>query len=134
MFVRRYVVGIDPYDDDYATTDSVGCAFVFDRFTRRIVAEYTGRPQLAKDFYENCRKLIVYYNAAGFPEINKLGFVTYMEPSLQNRSYVGCLSTDWNLVLQNPFQNLELYYEPTSFYPQYNLLTNNSKPDFLLLN
>lgn len=79
VFVRRYVVGIDPYDDDYATTDSVGCAFVFDRFTRRIVAEYTGRPQLAKDFYENCRKLIVYYNAAGFPEINKLGFVTYME-------------------------------------------------------
>ena len=79
VFVRRYIVGIDPYDDDYSTTDSVGCAFVFDRFTRRIVAEYTGRPQLAKEFYENCRKLIVYYNAAGFPEINKLGFVTYME-------------------------------------------------------
>jgi hypothetical protein len=79
VFTRRYIVGIDPYDDDHATTDSVGCAFVFDRFTRRIVAEYTGRPQLAKDFYENCRKLIIYYNAMGFPEINKLGFVTYME-------------------------------------------------------
>jgi hypothetical protein len=79
VFPRRYIVAIDPYDDDYSTTDSAGCAFVFDRFTRRIVAEYTGRPQLAKDFYENCRKLIMYYNAAGFPEINKLGFVTYME-------------------------------------------------------
>jgi hypothetical protein len=79
VFPRRYIVAIDPYDDDYSTTDSAGCALVFDRFTRRIVAEYTGRPQLAKDFYENCRKLIVYYNAMGFPEINKLGFVTYME-------------------------------------------------------
>ena len=79
VFPRRYIVAIDPYDDDYSTTDSAGCALVFDRFTRRIVAEYTGRPQLAKDFYENCRKLIMYYNAAGFPEINKLGFVTYME-------------------------------------------------------
>jgi hypothetical protein len=79
VFSRRYVVSIDPYDDDYSTTDSAGSAFVFDRFTRRIVAEYTGRPQLAKDFYENCRKLIIYYNAMGFPEINKLGFVTYME-------------------------------------------------------
>ncbi len=79
VFPRRYIVSIDPYDDDYSTTDSAGCAFVYDRFSRRIVAEYTGRPQLAKDFYENCRKLIVYYNAMGFPEINKLGFVTYME-------------------------------------------------------
>lgn len=79
VFPRRYIVAIDPYDDDYSTTDSAGCALVFDRFTRRIVAEYTGRPQLARDFYENCRKLIMYYNAMGFPEINKLGFVTYME-------------------------------------------------------
>lgn len=76
---RRYIVSVDTFDDDQATTNSVGCALVFDRFTRRIVAEYTGRPQLAKDFYENVRKLIIYYNAIGFPEINKLGFVTYME-------------------------------------------------------
>jgi|694.fasta_scaffold51388_2 tRNA splicing endonuclease len=79
VFPRRYIVGIDTFDDDQSTTDSVGCAFVYDRLTKRIVAEYTGRPQLAKDFYENCRKLIMYYNAVGFPEINKLGFVTYME-------------------------------------------------------
>ena len=79
IFPRRYVVAIDTFDDDQAKTDSAGCAFVFDRFTRRIVAEYIGRPQLAKDFYENVRKLIIYYNASGFPEINKLGFVTYME-------------------------------------------------------
>jgi hypothetical protein len=79
VFPRRYIVAIDPYDDDYSTTDSVGCALIFDRFNRRIVAEYTGRPKLAKEFYENCRKMIMYYNAIGFPEINKMGFVTYME-------------------------------------------------------
>nr|DAL80266.1 MAG TPA: Terminase large subunit [Caudoviricetes sp.] len=28
-----------------------------------IVAEYTGRPKSAEEFYENVRKLLIYYNA-----------------------------------------------------------------------
>lgn len=59
----RYIAGIDPYDDDHSTTTSLGSMFVFDLFTDRIVAEYTGRPLLANTFYENCLRLIKFYNA-----------------------------------------------------------------------
>jgi len=57
----RYIIGVDPYDDDSGT--SLGSAFVFDLWTDRIVAEYTGRPKFANDFYEICRRLSIYYNA-----------------------------------------------------------------------
>jgi hypothetical protein len=74
---RRYIVGSDPYDDDQVKTiDSLGSIFVFDRLTRRIVAEYTGRIR-ASEFYETFRLLIIYYNGIGFPEINKIGVTTY---------------------------------------------------------
>jgi len=33
-----------------------------------IVAEYTGRPATAEMFYENVRKLLVYYNARAMYE------------------------------------------------------------------
>jgi hypothetical protein len=47
--------------------------------TGRIVAEYTGRPQTAKEFYEICRKLISYYNAICNYENNKKGLFAYFE-------------------------------------------------------
>jgi hypothetical protein len=64
----RYISGIDPYDDDHSTTTSLGSMFVFDLFTDRIVAEYTGRPLLANNFYENCYRLLKYYNAIALYE------------------------------------------------------------------
>ena len=81
IFPRRYIVSCDPYDDDVVVqSDSLGSILVFDRLTRRIVAEYTGRRR-ASELYEIFRKLIIYYNAAGlgFPEINKIGIVNYFE-------------------------------------------------------
>jgi hypothetical protein len=81
VFPRRYIVSCDPYDDDQIVqSDSLGCILVFDRLTRRIVAEYTGRRR-ASELYEIFRKLILYYNAVGlgFPEINKIGIVNYFE-------------------------------------------------------
>ena len=81
VFRRRYIVASDPYDDDAVVqSDSLGSILVFDRITRRIVAEYTGRRR-ASEFYEIFRKLIIYYNAygLGFPEINKIGIVNYFE-------------------------------------------------------
>jgi len=64
-----YIAGCDPYDQDKSTTNSLGSFFVYKRFYtanrsyNQIVAEYTGRPESASVFYENCRKLCLYYNA-----------------------------------------------------------------------
>ena len=74
----RYIAGIDPIDDDYAMfSDSLGSIMVFDRLKRRIVAEYTGRPQTANEFYEICLRLLKYYQAVGNYENNKKGLFTY---------------------------------------------------------
>ena len=59
----RYIAGIDSYDDDHSTTNSLGSIFILDRYTDRIVAEYTGRPHTANEFYEICLRLLKYYNA-----------------------------------------------------------------------
>lgn len=66
-----YVGGIDPYDFDIAPNSlSLGSIFIIRRGTPlnggfdRIVAEYTGRPLLANDFYEQCRRLGIFYGQA----------------------------------------------------------------------
>jgi hypothetical protein len=74
---NRYVSGADPYDDDASNTLSLGSIFIFDLFTDDIVAEYTGRPMFADDFYENCRRLLLFYNAECNYENNKKGIFTY---------------------------------------------------------
>jgi len=71
----RYIVGNDPYDDETGT--SLGSMFVFDRWTRNIVAEYTGRPRFADEFYEICYRLAKYYNALIMYENNKKGLFVY---------------------------------------------------------
>jgi len=64
-----YIAGCDPYDQDKSESGSLGSFFVYKRFYRAdrthdiIVAEYTSRPDTAEQFYENCRKLCMYYNA-----------------------------------------------------------------------
>jgi hypothetical protein len=73
----RYIAGIDPYDDDSSNTMSLGSMFVLDIFTDEIVAEYTGRPMFADDFYEVCRLIALYYNAKINYENNKKGLYTY---------------------------------------------------------
>lgn len=71
----RYIAGIDPVDDD--TGSSLCSIFIFDMLTDRIVAEYTGRPRFADDFYEICRKMLIYYNAKANYENNKKGLFSY---------------------------------------------------------
>lgn len=73
----RYIAGIDPYDDDFSTTNSLGSIFVLDVLTDRIVAEYTGRPLMANQFYENCLKLLKFYNAIANYENDKKGLFAY---------------------------------------------------------
>jgi len=73
----RYIGGIDTYDDDDSTTTSLGSIFIFDRFTDQIVAEYTGRPRLANEFYDICLRLGKFYNALLLYENNKKGLFPY---------------------------------------------------------
>lgn len=73
----RYIAGIDPVDDDHSTTNSLPSIFIFDTFTDRIVAEYTGRPATANAFYEVCRRMLIYYNAIANYENDKKGLYGY---------------------------------------------------------
>jgi len=76
---NRYCSGIDPYDDDQSQTTSLGSIFIFDLYTDRIVAEYTGRPKFANDFYEICRRLLIFYNAKSNYENQKKGIYSYFD-------------------------------------------------------
>jgi len=75
----RYVAGIDPFDDDSSNTVSLGSIFILDLFTDRIVAEYTGRSKFANDFFEICRRMLIYYNAVGNYENDKKGLFQYFD-------------------------------------------------------
>lgn len=73
----RYISGIDPVDDDYSTTNSLCSMFVMDTFTDKIVAEYTGRPNKANDFYELALRTLKYYNGICNYENDKKGLFAY---------------------------------------------------------
>lgn len=62
IFPERYILGLDPVDDDVAHTTSLTSVFVLDLFTDRIVAEYTGRQDYADDNFEIVRRLCLFYN------------------------------------------------------------------------
>lgn len=85
-FNSRYILGCDPYDDDASNTMSLGSVFVLDLWTDKIVAEYTGRPLFAEDFYEICRRLCLYYNGRMNYENNKKGLFSYF--SKNNCTYL----------------------------------------------
>lgn len=79
-----YIAGADPYDHDLAdATVSLGSTFIFKRVQAGeawqdvIVAEYTGRPKTAEDYYENVRKLLTLYNARLLFENERKGIYPY---------------------------------------------------------
>ena len=82
----RYILGADPYDDDESNTMSLGSIFVLDLWTDSIVAEYTGRPSFADDYYEICRKLCLFYNGSLNYEYNKKGLFSHF--STRNSLYL----------------------------------------------
>ena len=77
VFSERYIIGHDPVDNDQAESSSLSSTFVFDLFTDRIVAEYTGRNLFADDNFEIVRKLCIFYNARCLYESNKKGIFAY---------------------------------------------------------
>ena len=74
----RYIQGTDTYDDDESVTNSLGSTIIFDLWTNRIVAEYTGR-RGTKDFYEVTRKMNIFYKSIHNYEKNKKGLYTYYD-------------------------------------------------------
>ena len=78
-----YIAGIDSYDYDQSGTNSLGSCIIYKRvqsiesYSDIIVAEYTGRPNTAEEFYENVRKLLIYYNATAMYENQNKGLFVY---------------------------------------------------------
>lgn len=78
-----YILGVDPYDHNQSGTNSLGSVFVYKRiqdfesYSDIIVAEYTGRPKTAEQFYDTVRKLAVYYNGRIMCENQNTGIFTY---------------------------------------------------------
>ena len=79
IFSNRYIIGVDPYDNDQAESSSLYSILVFDLFTDKLVAEYTGRTMFANDAHEIVRKLCLFYNAKALYESNRKGIFSYME-------------------------------------------------------
>jgi len=114
---NRYVSGIDPVDDDQAQTTSLTSILIFDLYTDRIVAEYTGRPKFANDFYEICRRMLMFYNAKSNYENNKKGLFNYFD---QKR----CLS----LLCETPQILRDMDYVKTTGFGNKALGTNATAP------
>lgn len=81
-----YIAGIDSIDQDQAeSSSSMGSIIIYKRFINSDqtyhlpVAEYTGRPEFATDFYEQCRRLLEYYNAKALYENQTPGIKAYFE-------------------------------------------------------
>ena len=73
----------DPFDHDQSFTNSLGSTFIYKRFKAGeawsdvIVAEYSGRPSTAEEYYENVRKLLIFYNARLLFENERKGIYPY---------------------------------------------------------
>lgn len=78
-----YIGGMDPYDHDDSFTNSLGSMFIYKRFKAGeawndvLVAEYSGRPSTAEEYYENARKLLIFYNARLLFENERKGIYPY---------------------------------------------------------
>lgn len=79
VFTNRYILGLDPVNNDQAESTSLMSVFVLDLWTDRIAAEYTGRQQFADDGYEIVRLLCLFYNGKCLYENNIKGPYAYFQ-------------------------------------------------------
>ena len=77
----RYIASLDPVDEDDNSdiTTSLQSFLIMDTYLDRIVFEYSGRTKFAKDFYEQCRRALIYYKASLLYENQKKGVFTYFD-------------------------------------------------------
>lgn len=75
----RYLAGWDPVevDGNDDVTQSLQSIFIMDSWTNRLVAEYTARTYIADDYYEQARRLFLFYNIICNYENNIKGPYTY---------------------------------------------------------
>jgi len=99
-----YIAGCDPYDHDKSNSGSLGSTLVYHRLTKKIVAEYTARPETSKEYYEVVRKLLIYYNARCLYENEKKGIFDYFD--YQNSLY---LLADQPECLKDIIQNSKVH-------------------------
>lgn len=81
-----YIAGTDPLDHDSAEfSTSLFSTIIYKRFFKLDeifdlpVAEYTGRPDMIEDAYEQTRMMLLYYNAVNLYENNIKGFYAHMK-------------------------------------------------------
>lgn len=79
VFSDRYIAGLDPVDNDVSNSQSLASIFILDSWTDKIVFEYTGRGDLAVEYYEICRLSLLFYNARGNYENNIKGLYGHFE-------------------------------------------------------
>ncbi len=79
VFNDRYIIGVDPYDNDQAESHSLYSIFVLDTFVDDLAAEYTGRTNFADEAHDMVLKLCIFFNAKALYESNKKGLYSYME-------------------------------------------------------
>ena len=112
----RYIGGCDPIDDDHSGTTSLASIMILDLYTDRIVAEYTGRPKFANDYYEICRRMLIFYNAKANYEQDKKGLFAYFD---QKRSLY--------LLCETPQILKDMEYAKGGSYGNKSLGTNSGK-------
>ena len=74
-----YLSGLDPYNQDQAETGSLGSTLVYDKLNQKIVAEYTARPATSRMYYENVKRLLMFYNCKSLYENQTKGLFDYFE-------------------------------------------------------
>lgn len=83
-----YIAGADPYNQSNSKwSSSLGSVYIYKRmydpingtYQRRIVAEYTGRPETLKEWHENVEMLLEVYNAVCLPENEAATFIQYFD-------------------------------------------------------
>ena len=81
VFRNRYIAGWDPIvnDGNEDTSRSLQSVIVMDLWTNRIVAEYTARTYLAEEYYEQARRLLLYFSAVCNYESNIKGPYAYFK-------------------------------------------------------
>lgn len=82
-----YTAGVDPYRQGQAKySDSLGAVYIFKRmhsitgegYQNMIVASFVARPENKRDWEEQARLLIKYYNARTLCENDEISFIDYM--------------------------------------------------------
>jgi hypothetical protein len=109
----RYIAASDPYDDDSSTTTSLGSIFIMDTFTDEIVAEYTGRPHTAVEFYDIVYRMLKFYNATCLYEAFNKGLFAYMD----RKNSLHLLADNPKILKQMDYIKGDMYGNKKKGYP-----------------